>query len=38
MGAYFRGSGGYLTDLECLAVRPIERIPSEGLTKNIKLF
>jgi len=36
MLAYYRGSGGYLTDLECLAVRPIERpierIPSEGLT------
>jgi len=26
MLAYYRGFGGYLTDLECLAVRPIERI------------
>ena len=38
MLAYYREFGGYLTDLECLAVSPFERISSEGFTKNILLF
>ena len=38
MLAYYREFGGYLTDLECLAVSPIERISAEGFTKNMLLF